>query len=374
MPNDGVWVFVDDLQVEANAFAVELERTALIRVEVLSPNEARTQLLKAGRWPAGVLMDVDLSSIADELGTGPGIAQDIRTKQKAKLAKEFPIVRFSAAEPLQRNVLGDPSSDDLFELKIPKNDLKVDRNGVVSKLLGLTEVYELLNALTENLQQAEALVEKMFGIDAVTFTRWGHDGLIAKILSGIGHAQHVAASVFCRFFLIPHGLLIDSKLLSIRLGIDADLSHLGLLALAQHLDNFKYSGVAHQHFDRWWARGLEEWWFQNIDSTSPIAAKTPAERVVLLSKKTGVDGLVPLAGPEAQEQFRPWRFCRLGLESEPPEYIPIDPGECVRLTPQGEFPAWVDPLCSSLKLAMRARGDARLNQRDFDRLRKKYGV
>lgn len=374
MSNDGIWIFVDDLQTEAMAFAAELERTGLIKVEVLSPNEARTHLLKDGRWPAGVLMDVDLSSIADELGTGPGIAQDIRTKQKAKKAQEFPIVRFSAAEPVQRNVLGDPSSDDLFEIKIPKNDLKVNRSEVVSKLLGLTQVYQILESLEKNIQKPEAELEKMFGIDADTFVRWGNDGLVAKILSGISHAQHVAASVFCRFFLIPHGILIDSKLLAIRLGIDISLSKVDMSELLRAVGEFKYNGVASQYFERWWARGLEEWWFKNIDANSPLASKTPIERIDLLEKRTGIKGLVAIAGPEVQDHFRPWRFCRLGLESEPPEYIPVDPSECVRLIPQGELPVWVDPLCGSLKLAMRTRGDPRLSQKDFDRLRKKYKV
>lgn len=374
MANDGVWVFVDDRLEEAKAFGAEFERSGLIRVEVLSPAVARSQLLVGRRRPAGVLMDVDLSAIADELGTGPGIAQDIRTKQKARLAEEFPIVRFSAAEPVQRNVLGDPSSDDLFESKILKNHVKDHRDDLVHQLLGLTQVYEALDALVECLEQPADALDKMFGIDAKTFSRWGHEALVAKILAGTAHAPHVAASVFARYFLIPYGLLIDSKMLALRVGVDTAVSGAAWTALLQRFDGIKYCGVAEQHFAKWWARGLEEWWFHSVDQSGPLAGKTAVERVEVLSKVFRIEGLAPLSSPVAQEPFRPWSYCRLGLERVPAEFIPVDPAHSVRMTPQSEFPSWVDQPYASLKLAMQARGDARLNQKDFHRLRKMHGV
>ncbi|GAB3399254.1 hypothetical protein NX774_17760 [Massilia agilis] len=372
MPNDGVWIFVDDRREEARAFAAEFERSGQIKIEVLSPTEARQQLLLARRKPAGVLMDVDLSSIADELGTGPGIAQDIRTKQKAGLAQEFPIVRFSAAEPVHRNVLGDPSSDDLFELKILKNEVRHKRDQIVLHLLGLTEVYEALDKLEASPGGWSAELDAIFGIDAVKFSGWGHEGLVAKVLAGAMHSSHVAANAFCRLFLIPSGLLIDEKLLALRLGVDVEKSGAAWATLLGKLGDAKYGGVARTRFERWWARGLEEWWFKNIDSITPLASRTVAERVDLLANRTTTPGLEPLAGSAPSSEFRPWRFCRLGLESEPAEFLPVDPTDSVRLTPQADFPAWIDPPVASLRLALRARNDARLNQKDLERMRRKH--
>ncbi|TCF96437.1 hypothetical protein BZM26_37695 [Paraburkholderia strydomiana] len=120
MHNDGVWILVDDAVSEAKSFADALLVKGGIQVEVLSPEDGRISLLSGARHPAGVLIDVDLSSISGETGTGPGIAQDIRVKQKSGAIPEYPVVRFAALAPVQRNVRGDPTSDDLFDVKIQK--------------------------------------------------------------------------------------------------------------------------------------------------------------------------------------------------------------------------------------------------------------
>ncbi len=374
MATDGIWIFVDDKKDEASAFAAELARSGLIKVEVLWPAEAREQLLQKMRNPEGVLMDVDLSAIAGEFGTGPGLAQDVRTKQKAKGACEFPIVRFSAAEPLSKNVFGDPSSEDLFELKILKDDVKNCRDEVISQLVGLSEVYAALIELSATPVSAELALQELFGVDQEVFSRWGHDGLSAKILTGARHAAHVAAGAFCRLFLAPYGLLIDIRLLAIRLGVDLNASGKSWDGLLPLLEQAKYRGVAHSHFPRWWARGVEEWWYKSIDKSGPLAGKTAAQRVELLTKSTGIEGLAALQGPAGEPTFRPWRFCRLGLEESPVTYLPVDPANSVRLTTQSDFPSWIEPNCASLKLALRARDDHRLNQKDIERLRQKHKV
>jgi hypothetical protein len=374
MSHDGVWIFVDDKIDEATSFAEELQRRGDVKIEVLSPAQARAQLLQKGRHPAGVLMDVDLTAIADEPGTGPGIAQDIRTKQKAQAAKEFPIVRFSAADPLARNVFGDPSSEDLFELKILKEDVRTAAELIIAQLNGVTEVYEAMIGLSTNLDKSDDVLARIFGVEGSTLGRWSHDGLTSKVLAGASHALHVAAGAFCRLFLIPQGVLLDERLLAVRLGVDLSASAEAWEHLSKHLEVFRYEGVSAKHFARWWSRGLEEWWFNQIDKTGPLAGRTASERVEQLSISTGVHNLVPIAAPPEQPEFRPWRLCRLGLEESPPQYIPVDPSYSAKMTPQADFPVWVEPYSASPKLALRARGDQRLNKKDVEKLRKKFEV
>jgi hypothetical protein len=374
MPNDGVWIFVDDLKDEASAFAEELAASGKVQVVVMGPDEARTALLQQGREPAGVLMDVDLSSIAGEFGTGPGIAQDIRTKQKAKSAREFPIVRFSAAEPLAKNVIGDPSSDDLFELKILKNDVKLRRDEVVAHLLGLREIYDSIINIHERPEESAKLVPKLFALDEATLAVWGHEGLNAKILTGVRYAPHVAAGVFCRQFIMPYGLLLDERLLAVRLGVDVAASGNAWGSVLKLLEPIRYLGVAGEHIVRWWARGLEDWWFKNIDQAAPLAGIAAVKRVALLTEVTKIAGLAALSSPPGSSNGRFWRFCRLGLESTPAEYIPVDPSESIRLVSQVDSPAWIEPLSASIRLALRARDDTRLNTKDLDRFRKKLKV
>lgn len=368
MSHDGCWIFVDDYADEARSFAEELENDGAIKIEVMLPTDARKALLADCREPAGVLMDVDLSSVAGEYGTGPGIAQDIRVKQKARSAREFPVVRFSAAAPIEKNVRGDPTSDDLFELKVPKSDVKERRDEVVQHLIGLREVYDAILWGSEHRGQQTELLERLFGVASDRFAELGHQAMSAKVLAGLAHAPHVAAGVFCRSFLVPHGLLIDQRLLAVRLGIDVVKSQGAWETMLGIAQAFKYNGVGGGRFERWWARGLEEWWFNEIDATAPLASRSIQERVERLVSRTNIQGLVPLEVPAGEDNSRPWCLCRLGLEHSPSEYIPIDPSGSVRLVSQADFPPWIDPSFASLKYAMREKDDPRINKQDLARL------
>jgi CheY-like chemotaxis protein len=372
MRDERAWVFVDDLHEEAKIFAEALQSTGLVKVEVMTPAEARVAFLKDKREPAGVLMDVDLSSIAGEFGTGPGIAQDIRTKQKAGTACEFPIVRFSAAEPVARNVTGDPSSDDLFELKILKDDVRGRLETVASQLVGLREVYDYLISCAVNLDRGEENLLALFGVCPERFPSWVHEGLKAKILSGVTHAPHVAAGAYFRLFLIPAGLLIDQSILALRLGVDIAASGRAWEQLVSTLDPIKYVGAGGHFFERWWSRGVDDWWFSNIDKSGPLSGKTVDERVKLIADATRVAGLIPIASNALPADTRFWRFCKLGLENNPPDYFPVDPADSVRLTAQVDLPSWIEPFSASPKMAFRKKNDPRLNQKDLARLQKKY--
>lgn len=373
MANDGIWVFVDDYIDEANAFAEEINGMGLIRVEVLTPLQARTSLLHEKREPAGVLMDVDFARVRGEVGTGPGIAQDIRTKQKAKKACEFPIARFSGYDPVARNVLGDPSSDDLFEIAVFKEDFNENRYEIVGHLLGLRETYDALIDYSPEVNVPEFL-EFLFGLKTSQLATWGHDGLNSKILTGLQHAPHVAAGVYCRSFLLPTGLLIDEHVLAVRLGVDLEASGGDWESLKNSLFEAKFVGIGAKNFQRWWAHGMEDWWFTKVDSAEPLSSRTAVERVDLLRAVFGLKELQPINPKFGQTQTRFWRLCRLGLELRPKERIPVDPADSVRLTTQMDQPSWVEPYSASAKLAFRNRRDPRLNSRDLHRLQSKYGV
>lgn len=374
MTNDGIWIFVDDQPEEAKGFADFLNVSGKIKVEFMSPKDARIALLRSRREPSGVLMDVDLTSVQGELGTGPGIAQDIRTKQKAKLAPEFPVVRFSGAAPLNRNVLGDPSSDDLFELTILKDDVKTYHENFVEQLIGVRNVYDFFTDHTVDWNNPEQAQVALLGITQEKLNAWTHDGLRAKLLTGVKHAPHVAAGVFCRLFLMPAGLLIDIELLAVRLGVDIAASGTSWLNLVELLEPAKYSGVASSEFTRWWARGVDDWWFENISQAGPLSGLAASERIALIEEVMEIKGLESIKAMAGQTDTKFWRFCRLALEERPMERVPVDPSDSVRMVSQDDFPSWVEPWCASARLAFRAQHDPRMNQKDLERLRKKYKV
>lgn len=371
MAHDGIWIFVDDQPDAAKAFADELNEGGSVRVEVMSPTHARAALLLEKREPAGVLMDVDLSASSGECGTGPGIAQDIRVKQKNGSAREFPLVRFAAADLVARNVLGDPTSDDLFELKINKEELREHRDEMIARMLGLRVIYDKLIHHFEQRSETAQLLADLFGLNEDALSSWCHDAMTTKVLAGMAHTPHVAAGAFCRLFINPYGLLIDERLLAVRLGVDLIKSDGAWTKLLELTKEFKYCGAGGEQFNRWWARGLEDWWFSNVDGTVPLTGRSVEERIDLLTRKTGIQGLQPLPMLASEASHRPWRFCRLGLEKTPPEFIPVDPSEGVRMVSQVDFPPWIDPLCASLKLALRAQYDLRLVRRDLARFKPK---
>lgn len=361
------WLFVDDVRDAAQAFADKLATGEFhVDVKVIDPADARTQLLTGKAAPHGVLMDVELTAATGELGSGPGIAQDIRVKQKSREIAEYPIVRFAGRAPVERNVKGDPGSDDLFDLKIPKEELAQNLASVQLRLLGLERVYR---GLTGADLAAKDTINRLLGLDETQLRGWSHESFHDRLLSALQIAAHVGAGAFVRGFLTPTGLLIGEDVLSYRLGVDPLKSGESWKQMLTQL-SFQYKGIAWQYFPRWWARGLEEWWLQTVKSERPLVSLSIAQRVEVLLKN--FNGIVPMSMPEGSAGDKPWRLCALSLEADPAVFIPVDPSEAVRLTPRADPPLWTDPMHVSLRLALQRRDDLRLNRSDLVRLQKTH--
>jgi hypothetical protein len=359
------WILVDDLREDAQSFADAFgSGSNAIEVQVITAKRAREELLTDALKPAGVLMDVDLSSESGERGSGPGIAQDIRVKQKAGAIGEFPIVRFAARLPIQKNIKGDPGSDDLFDLKILKEEVSNEIDAIRIRLVGLEGIYAALSSH----KNTSAGMEGLLGLDGELLRRWSDERFHERILSAVHVATHVAAGAFMRSFLTPTGLLIDERVLAVRLGVDVTASGQTWRDLRDALP-FEYSGLGCNAFRRWWARGLDDWWFDAVKSDRPLVSLNIAERIETLSGSFGK--LAPFKMPSGSAGMKPWRLCALALESDPPEFTPVDPAESVRLTPISDQALWTDPLSVSLGLALQKR-DLRLNRSDVERLQRKH--
>jgi hypothetical protein len=363
------WIFVDDSEGEAKSFATRLsEASSPFKVVPVLPEPARAGLLSNKIRPAGVLMDVDLSGAPGPLGTGPGIAQDIRVKQKAGEICEYPVIRFAGATNVARNVKGDPASDDLFDAKIMKEDLlKLGPSEVLARMAGILQVYRELPTF-KDLPREE--FSRAIGLERERWERFGHPAFADRVLYSLQIALHVASGAFLRSFLLVPGLLIDEALLAVRLGVDMNRSGRYWDVLRSQLD-FKYVGVGAVGFTRWWARALDEWWASRPESSSPLSSLTIDERISKLND-WGFKGLVPIKMPQGSAGQKPWRLCCLCLEREPPFVVPIDPNESVRMVGADDQAPWVDPRYASLQSALEEKGDFRLNAADLQRLRRKY--
>jgi hypothetical protein len=364
------WVFVEDIPDAASAFAGALSEGKLgVSMRTIMPQLARSDLLTGKIRTAGVLMDVDLSAVAGEHGTGLGIAQDLRAKQKSGDVEEYPIVRFARREPVAKNIGGDPASNDLFDLRIDKNEATADRQSVQIRLRGARQVYDDLSA-REHLDQDA--IEAVLGLDKEKLELWSHAGLHARLADGREAAVHVAAGTLMRGLMFLAGPLINDDLLAIRLGIDIRATGESWHKLKGKFSEFRFQGTAHSYFERWWARGLESWWMGASQGRSSLPALTISERVTVLSKLFGDGKFVPLQMPKGSAGDRPWRMCALSMEEDEPVVVPIDPSAAVRITSRSDLPPWADPLYAAFGSALRATHDKRLNQSDIDRLKQKF--
>ena len=360
------WLFIDDQEDAATALA-DLLRSAPhpLNVEVISP-AAKAQLLSGDLRPDGLLVDVDLSG-APGLDTGPGIAQTVRLKQRNRDIEDFPMIRFAGREPIRRYIGGDPTSDDLFEMLVAKEE--VDRDPVPVQR-ALTAVLDVYRALREHSSPLD--IARLVGVEeGDQLEEWVDGKFVQRLTSASAVADHVAAGLFTRSFLFATGILIDEVLLSIRLGVDLGASS-GWSSLRSELETARYKGAGAATLERWWAVGLSDWWFAHVDPVRSLHMLTIDERMDALSA-VGFTGLTGLQMPVGSPGLKPWRVCTLAVERDSSLAIPVDPSEAPRLTPDRDMSPWLDPLHASLQLALQvAHEDLRIDRDDLSRLKIKY--
>jgi len=360
------WLFIDDKVDEAAAFRDELGTGELgIQVDVLGAEEGRTAILTGAIQPGGVLMDVDLSSEAGAHGTGLGIAQDIRAKQKAGALLEFPVIRFAYLGPVQMNVGGDPASDDLFDDMIQKNEVGDNLDHVQQRLRRANAVYRALVAIAAADRENGLL--RFLGQENQAPAGWAHPELFARLEGGLSQAAHVAAGIYLRTCISQPGMLIDRSMLLMRMGLSEQLTDDQWRVVEAFAKPFSFTGVGAEDLPRWWARGLDDAWYDVAGADDPLSMTTIQDRVSLFSNHLA-QALPALTMPEISPGARPWRWCALSQENDSSDLVPVDPRYGVRMSPRTEAPVWVDPIVASYGAASRVR-DPRLNSADFARLR-----
>jgi len=354
------WAFVDDQHEPSAVFADELsDAEAAFKVEVLAPAEARKLLLSPDADFNGALIDVDLSDVPGEHGSGPGLAQDIRVNQENGRLRSFPLIRFSSRAKVLENIGADSSSDDLFDLKIDKEFAGRNIPAVRQKLMGCSEIYRCVGACPT--LEPKALAD-FLGLTVEALESWAHPEFIARAETARSDKPHIAAGLIMRFLSQP-GPLIKESLLAVRLGVDRRSK--GWTALRESLTPVRYAGKGRDYFDLWWARGVEDWWLDCEGAETPLSSTTIEQRIEQLAAKH--PDLKPLEMPPESRGVRPWRLCTLSLEEEEPTLVPVDPAFGIRVASRGNIAPWVDPSYAALGIALLHRNDSRLSKADFER-------
>ncbi len=318
------WLLIDDSPEEAAAFATRLSQENTLPIDRISAHDAASALRGGAFAPAGVLMDVDLSNEMGNQQTGPGMSQDMRVAQQRKQIPAFPIVRFSLRNKVIESIGNDSSSDDIFDLKIEKDGLSEHSicAAAQSKLLGVRKIYDALDSGVDNLP-------RILGLDADQWSRWGSSAFEADF--ELGNRVHLKAAPLVRLTVHP-GLLIEEDILTFRLGIDPCSD--GWPKLREELTECAYEGIASDCFPRWWARAVEDWWFEKVGAEVPLAGCSVLQRVEHLSRR--FSDIAPLQMPKGSMGDRPWRYCLLELL---PVGLSLDHGG---VRDPGVIPWWTD--------------------------------
>jgi CheY-like chemotaxis protein len=351
------WLLVDDSVEERASLARALQDLG-IEVEAVPPSKYRERL--GGTPVRGVLIDIDLSAESGVLNTGLGLAADIRARQKAGELSSVPLVRFARLAQVRHYIGVDTSHDDQFDLLLEKEFLSAgaieSRQEAVNNLNALAEVYG-------GTERGERIHELM----GLTVDNWSLLGSheFEKAFREASEPYLVARIVF-RAMQEP-GMLISEVLLSFRLGVDIKCNEWS--SIKESLEVLRYKGIGSGHLLRYWARGLEDWWYDlNPDVRKPLAACTISERVDALRARFG--SVRPLEMPEVSGGDRPWYYCSLTKEKEG-RYLPVDPAKAVKFRSAFPLPDWIDPYYVAAGVAIRNSEDTRLDQRQLEELRKR---
>ncbi|MGO4737352.1 hypothetical protein AB4099_12465 [Bosea sp. 2KB_26] len=363
MADARVWMIVDDQLRDAETFAASFERAFPVEGYVwkaAQAADAQNDLLRGNRQDiAGVFVDVDLSSDGKVIGTGLGLAQNVRARQKNKKEKvpDYPIFRFANPDPVREYIGDDPASDDLFDLLVSKDYARGNLRAVAEQATAVRSVYDGLSASppADLAQFAQAC-----GLDFDQFEVWGDVRLWQKLRLGLADTSttHVAAGTFVRTFLLPEGLLVGEEVMAVRMGIDRANSP-GWPIIRDSLAGAKYNGLGANGFTRWWARGINAYWLTH-DQDEYLHQRTSRERVEKLRAATGAE-LVHLEPSAAY-----WRLCALSRRRG--ELRPIDPARALTLLQRVPQDPWIDPEQAAPDVAAMMRGDARVDPDELARV------
>lgn len=276
----------------------------------------------------GLILDLKLDDIpVDEEHRaqfrGTALAQEIRTRQKEKSMKCFPIVLFSANDNLQGSL--DSLGKDLFDICINKTNLRVnDFVGYSKILLALAEGYSILNQTTE--------ISTIFGISSNYIIN-------SRVCEAYEHIKnHESVPALAQFIIhqvIEHqGVLIDEQMLAARLGIDIEKSVDDWTALLRELSFAQYKGVFFSGWPRWWMSSIEQWWNEHISQSDYLRSTPASKRVSLLSSHFGLH-LIPATKTPKSHSEKFWTVCR-GTNR------PLDPNDGFLIINQDNLYPWQD--------------------------------
>jgi hypothetical protein len=331
-------LYIDDETSEnSQAFADGLSRKGLIEITIIKPTnlEELVSEIVAGQTEIDALI-LDLKLDGNQKGdrtasfTAPTLATGIKTKYFSEngINNAFPIFLISSISNLKKYYDSDTSSHDLFDYTIHKSKIGEDGAQYESLIFSLSRAYKEIQKGKTNFNSLLGLPTES-GIPNEIFT--------SKFLTGKETSISEISQYIFNEIILKTGVLIDENILGARLGIDFNNSD-DWKQIKEKLEDFKYSGVFKESFDRWWAYDILNWWNSNLSKS--LIQLTALERVDLIKEKFDLSGLKEAQPIPKTTSTKFWTICQVYQK-------PIDPKDGFLV--DGNLLSWQDKRYISLE-------------------------
>jgi hypothetical protein len=347
------YLYIDD---EDESSLLPYIRALGLPIETARPRDFSDQidyLAKNLKGYDGLILDWALDKIPDENGRSvkfraAALAQELRTRAADREIKEIPLVLWSTSERLLGGYDRDDTSHDLFDLKHLKESVAEKPKEIRLQLESIALGYHAIIEGRKGHASGQTKLAKILGVSKDFL-----DELNPALAFRFAERDWVPAHEYARFILrqmiLRPSVLIDEDRLAAWLGIDIRASADWMKLTAKFADR-AYTGPFHQAWPRWWAVGIEEEWWQTIQTPiRPLRALYAADRVEIIREATGLRKLKVADPIEKGYSTQYQTIC---------EYYrrPLDPVDGVIVDERPEPEAWQYRRYLSLDAAIRNLG------------------
>jgi hypothetical protein len=338
-------LFIDDRAEETKRRIAEFTEEGLLgqdnnfKVDVLGPasfEEMGKQLFSMFTNQStyqALMLDWNLSEVPQDGFTagyraaelGQYLRREIAEKEQAKLC--FPIFVLSAQRYIKDLYNKDKASHDIFDSVYEREEFFIRKANpdIVSEITLFIKAYDKLHEIYDsNPNFADSTKLELKNILALLLNK-----AIDEIEKSINFNELNIPHPYGYIKFIHHelikkaGPLVDKRLASARLGIAFG----SFDSLMPYLVSAKYTGIMHEGYDRWWMKGIEEWW-KSI-SSDPLVFLDADERVAAINDKLGLE-LKPAESLGNDYSTFYWHLSTV-------THTPLDEADAIRLLGSKKF-------------------------------------
>jgi hypothetical protein len=318
-------VYIEDL--DAGSVLHDLSQCGL-DVEHCKPTSFTETIADVDvKSPDLILMDFRLLQGGGEVDA-PAIAQYYRSRSIDTPLYSLPIVLLSNDQKIQ-GYYDDFTSHDLFDFSISKEFLSERKEKYSHLMRELIDSYKIISVLQK---KGNDLIELLKTPDSL---KHDIDPRINETLSSKKYQSNIymASSFILNSIVKPIGVLIGEDVLSARLGVSTTSE--GWRNLCDFFNEFEYKGLYSGAYRRWWSSGIDNWWFENINSNNHLKRLNSVQKLQLLMEKYKGIQLDKIEGDTTSKTETFWSICQHSL-------IPIDPSEAFEIKSDLTLFPWLD--------------------------------